>query len=178
MRGRRRASNPSDPESPVAARAAAFDDARALALEMGRGTPARYFDAMRAGLVLTHGETAYRSVDAWLAARDGGCWARPNWVQALVTDQRLLCRCDDGRLLSMPWTEVTGLQIVLDQQHLIVNYGDHAPIAFMGVQTVVLAVAAVAGVYGPASLLTHPALSCLRHRVSVVADLGHCDRRG
>ena len=172
MRSRRRARNSGEPESSAAAQAAAFDDARALALEMGRGIPSRHFDAMGAGLVLGRGETAYRWVGAWLAAQDRGCWAPPNWAQALITDERLLCRCDDGRLLSLPWAEVTGLQIVLDQQRLVINYGGEPPIAFMGVETAVLAVAAVAGVYGLPSLLTHPALSPLRHPSSGSGN--HC----
>ena len=175
MRSRRGAGNSSEPENTVAAQAAAFDDARALALELGRGIPARHFDAMREGLVMGRSEVAYRRVGAWLAAHDGGCWAPPNWAQALITDERLLCRCDDGRLLSLPWSEMAGLQIVLDQQRLVINYGGEPPIAFMGVETVVLAVAAVAAVYGLPSLLTHPALASLRHAVSVVAEQGNCD---
>jgi hypothetical protein len=163
VRSRRRARSFSEPESSVAAaQAAAFDDARALALEMGRGVPALHFDATRAGLVLGRSETAYRWVGAWIAAQDGRCWAPPNWAQALITDERLLCRCDDGRLLSLPWADVTGLQIGLDQQCIVINYGGEPPIAFRGAETVVLAVAAVAGTYGLQSLLTHPGLSPLR----------------
>jgi hypothetical protein len=166
-----------EPTNFALAEPAAFDDARALALEIARGTPARGFDAMSAGLVLIPGETVFRCVGAWLAAQVGASWAPPNWAQAVVTDQRLLCKCDDGRLLSLFWAEVSGLQIVLEQQRLALNYGDHAPIAFIGIQTAVLAVAAVAGVYGAPSLLTHPALSPLRYRVSVVDGLGNCDGR-
>jgi hypothetical protein len=158
----RRAGNSGEPAIAAAAQAAAFDDARALALEMGRGNPSRYFDVVGAGLVLAIDETAYRWVGAWLAAQDGGCWAPPNWAQALITDERLLCRCDDGRLLSLPWAEVTGLQMVLDQQRLFMNYRGEPAIAFMGVETAVLAVAAVASVYGLPSLLNHPDLSRLR----------------
>jgi hypothetical protein len=115
VRNRRRARGPGEPAIGAAAQAA-FEDARALALEMGRGTPARHFDAMSAGLVLTHGESAYRCVGAWLAAQDNGCWAPPNRAQVLITDQRLICRCDDGRVLSLLWAEVAGLQIVLDRR--------------------------------------------------------------
>ena len=167
MRRRRKARNLGERAGSASARAAAFDDARALAVELSRGIPSRHFNAMSAGLVLAPGETAYRWVGVWFAAQDCGGWAPSNWAQVLITDERLLCRCDDGRLLSLPWVEVTGLEIVLDQQCLVINYGGEPPIAFMGVETVFLAVAAVAGAYGLPSLLTHRALSPLR-RVDVV----------
>jgi hypothetical protein len=78
------------------------------------------------------------------------------------TDRRLLCRCDDGRLLALLWAEVCGLQIALDQQRLLVSYGDEPPILFMGFDSAALTVAAVAGVYGLQSLWTHPELSTVR----------------
>lgn len=163
MNRRRRVRDPGEAATGAAVQATALDDARALALEMGRGVPARHFDAMREGLVLGHSETAYRRVGVWLTAQDGRCWARPSWVQVLVTDQRLLCRCNDGRLLSLPWAEVTGLQVALEQQRILVNYGDEPPIAFTGGGSAAVAVAAIVGVYGLPSLLTHPALSPMRH---------------
>jgi hypothetical protein len=159
------------------ARAAAFDDARALAVEISRGVPSLHFDAMSAGLVLSPEDSPYRWVGAWLAVQDAGSWATPSWTQILITDQRLLCCLDGGRLLALRWPEVTAVQIALDQHRLLLNYRDHSPIAFMGGAVVVLAVATVAGVYGAPGLLTHPALSSLRHRVSGVAGQGNYDGR-
>ena len=117
---------------------------------------------MRAGLVLLPSETAYRWVQAWIMAQHDGCWAPPSWAQILVTDQRLLCRCGDGRLFSLYWSEVAGIKIALDRESIILNYGDQPPIALFGVETAVVAVAAVATLYGAPSLLTHPALTALR----------------
>ena len=162
MRIRRRAPDLVEAVPDAVAGAAALDDARALAVELSRGVASLEFDAVSAGLILFPGETVYRCIGAWLTTMDRGSWAPPNWAEILITDRRLICRCDDARLLSLSWTDVTGLQIALSEQRLIVNYGDDPPIAFMGAATAVLAVGAVAGVYGLPSLLTHPSLSSLR----------------
>ena len=146
----------------AAAGATALDDARALAVELSRGVPSLQFDAVSAGQILFPGETVYRCVGVWLATVDRGSWAPPNWAEVLLTDRRMLCRCDDARLLSLSWTDVTGLRIDLSEQQVIVNYGGDPPIAFMGLGIAALAVGAVAGVYGLPSLLTHPSLSPLR----------------
>jgi hypothetical protein len=159
----RTARNLDEPEGYAAARAGAFDDARALALEISRGIPSRRFDAMGAGLVLGSSETAYRWVGAWLTAQDCGSWAPPNWAQVLITDERLLCGFDDGRLVSLRWTEVGGVQIRLEQQSLLLSCGNHSPIRFVGAGTAAIAVAAVSMLYGPGALLTHRALTPLRH---------------
>ena len=163
MRSRRRARDPGKSVADAVAQAAALDDARALAVELSRGVPSLEFDAVSAGLILLPGEVVYRCVGVWLAAMDRGSWAPPNWAEVLLTDRRVLCRCDDARLLSLSWTDVTGVQIGLEEQHVVVNYGDDSPIAFMGVGTPALAVGAVAGVYGLPSLLNHASLSLLRH---------------
>ncbi|MGN6129144.1 MAG: hypothetical protein ACTHOK_02270 [Nocardioidaceae bacterium] len=162
MRSRRRAREPIEAAPDAVAHAAALDDARALAVELSRGVASLEFDAVSAGLILFPGETVYRSVGAWLSTPDRGSWAPPSGAEVLITDRRLICRCDDARLLSLSWRDVTGLQIRLEEQHLVVNYDDDPPIAFMGVGVAALAVGAVVGVYGLPSLLTHPALSPLR----------------
>ena len=162
MRSRRKIGRLGEQASIAQARAVAYDDARALAVELGRGVSSSGFDAMSAGLVLLPGETAYRWVQVWIMVQHDGCWAPPSWAQILVTDQRLLCRCGDGRLVSLYWSDVVGMQIALDQQSIILNYGDHAPVALSGVETAVIAVAAVATLYGVSSLLAHPALAALR----------------
>ena len=162
MRRRRKIGRLGEQKSIAGAQTAAYDDARALAVELGRGVCSSGFDAMSAGLVLLPDETAYRWVQAWIMVEQGGCWAPPSWAQILVTDQRLLCRCGDGRLFSLYWSEVVGIQIALGRQSCILNYGDQPPIALSGVETAVVAVAAVATLYGAPSLLTHPELTSLR----------------
>lgn len=117
---------------------------------------------MSACLVLWPGEIAYRWVGAWLMVQDSGSWAAPSWTHILITDQRLLCCFDDGRLLSLSWSEVAGLQIVLDQQRLLLGGANQSPTTFSGTGTAAIAVAAVAMLYGPSALLSHPALSPLR----------------
>ena len=162
MRSRRKIGRLGEQASIAQARAVAYDDARALAVELGRGVSSSGFDSMSAGLVLLPGEIAYRWVQAWIMVQHDGCWAPPSWAQILVTDQRLLCRCGDGRLVSLYWSEVVGMQIALAQPSIILNYGEHPPIALSGVEVAVIAVSAVATLYRPPSLLTHPALSALR----------------
>jgi len=162
VRSRRKARNFREPPGAAAARSAAFDDARALAVEISRGVPSHHFDAMSAGLVLGSEETAYRWTGAWLLVQEFGSWARPSWTQVAITDQRLLCCCNGGQLLSMYWMDVAGVQIVLDRQSLLISCCNQPPVTFAGAGTAVIGVAAVSMLYGPGALLTHPALSPLR----------------
>jgi hypothetical protein len=176
VRRRRKARNLGEPQRTAAARAAAFDDARALAVEITRGVPSRHFDAMSAGLVLVPGEQAYRWVGAWLMVQYAGSWAAPSWTQIVVTDQRLLCRFADGRLVSLRWCQLTGVRISLEQQHLVLNYGDHSPIAVMGIQTPVLAVAAIACPWSTAWAAAMGAVEALTARSSGDAGPVRMDR--
>jgi hypothetical protein len=162
VRSRRKARDTWEPAVASAEQEAALDDARELALEISRGVPSHHFDAMSAGLVLGPEETAYRRTGAWLLVQEFGSWALPSWTQVAITDQRLLCCCNDGRLLSLCWTEVAGVQVALDQQSLLISCCNQPPITFTGAGTAVLGVAAVSMLYGPGALLTHPALSPLR----------------
>lgn len=140
----------------------ARDDARALALEIARGTPATRFDAMGAGIVLLPGETAYRQVGTWLYVLDRGCWGAPSQVQVLLTDHRLLCQMPAGAMASLPWQGAVGLSVDLANEHVVLDYGDGRPLAFAGVGTPVVAVAVVAFIHGALALVEHPALAPLR----------------
>ncbi|WP_162529260.1 hypothetical protein, partial [Segeticoccus rhizosphaerae] len=141
----------------------AYHDARALAIELGRGRPRAPFDPMAAGVVLWPGEAVYRQVPLALSIRSRGSWATPSTATVLVTDQRLLCRFHSGCLASLPWRHLTGLHINLAAAQITLDYADGTPIALTGVFAPVIAVAAVACTYGPAALLTHPGLESLRH---------------
>lgn len=140
----------------------ARDDARRLAIEIGRGQPDTMFDAMAAGVVLKQGETAYRQVPVWLTAFDHGHWASPNPAQAIVTDQRLLCRLHTGCLASLPWHHLAGLHINLPEEQITLDHGDGRPVAVSGPAVPVVAVVGVARTYGVEALLTHDGLATLR----------------
>lgn len=143
-------------------RAAAFYDARALAIELGRGRSSMAFDPMTARVVLRSNEVPYRQLTVWLFAFDRGEWAAPSPAAVLITNRRLLVRFSCNRLVSLPWTGLLGLQIDLPAETVTLDYGDGRPIALSGPATPLVAVASVAFVYGVRALLTHPALARLR----------------
>lgn len=141
---------------------AARDDARRLAVEIGRGRPDTPFDAMVAGVVLHPSETAYRQVPVWLIAFDHDHWAVPSPVQAIITDQRLICRLPTWQLATLPWRGLVGLHIDLPHAQVVLDYGDGAPVTATGGAVPLVAVAAVAFTCGPSRLLVHPDLRPLR----------------
>lgn len=143
-------------------RTAAYDDARSLALELGRGSPSHAFDDVTAGVVLAPREAVYRSTEAWVRIQSSGRWGSARLVQVVVSNQRLLCRLPDGGWTSLWWNGVLGLEVDLVSEHVILDYGDGQPVAMSGVHTAALGVAAVALVHGLGALLQHPALASLR----------------
>jgi hypothetical protein len=144
------------------ARTAAYDDARSLAIELGRGSPSCAFDGLAAGIVLMPIETVYRSTEAWLRIQTSGVWGQARSANTLVSNQRLLCRLSDGRWTSLWWNGVVRLQVDLAAEHVILDYGDGEPIAFSGTSAAVVGVAAIASVHGVEALIRHPALAPLR----------------
>lgn len=142
---------------------AARDDARSLAIEIGRGQPDTNFDAMAAGIVLSEGEIAYRLVPVWLIAFDHGHWAPPSTAQVIVTDQRLICRLATAQLASLPWCGLIGLQVDLARARVTLDDADGIPIMICGAAAPTIAVSAVAFTYGARTLLTHPALAPVRN---------------
>ena len=145
-------------------RTEAYHDARALALELARGEPSARFDPMRAGVVLQPGETIYRQLPIWLRVQQDGRWASASFADVFVTDQRLLCRFATGRLSSLWWSGVVGLNVDLAAEHIVLDYLDGQPVGLSGVQVAPVSVAAVASVYGVQALVGHPALAWLRTR--------------
>lgn len=143
-------------------RTAAYDDARSLAIELGRGSPLRAFDELAAGIVLRPNETVYRSTDAWVRSQFSGRWGAPRPARVVVSDQRLLCRLPDGRWTSLWWNGVVGLQVDLAAEHVTLDYGDGEPIGLSGIRAPIIGVAAIAFVHGIEALIRHPALNPLR----------------
>jgi hypothetical protein len=143
-------------------RTAAYDDARSLAIELGRGSPTRAFDELAAGIVLIPNETVYRSTEAWLRMQTSGVWGQAQSANVMVSDKRLLCRLSDGRWTSLWWNGVVGLQVDLAGEHVTLDYGDGEPMAVSGIQAPSISVAAVAFVHGVEALIRHPALNPLR----------------
>lgn len=143
-------------------RSAAYDDARSLAIELGRGSPSRAFDALNAGIVLAPDETVYRSTEAWLRMQSSGSWGEARPANVLISDQRLLCRLLDGGWTSLWWNGVVGLQVDIAADHVILDYGDGEPVALSGLHAAGIGVAAIASVYGVEALIVHPSLVPIR----------------
>jgi hypothetical protein len=146
----------------VADRAAAFVDARNLALELAGMQPGASLDPTVAGIVLRPGETVRRLVNAWISQRTPEGWTEPSWSQVFVTDQRLLVRLGSGELASLWWGSLVGFEADLVGDRIVLDFGDGFPRLLSGPSAAVMAVAGVAALYGPAALATHPGLSPIR----------------
>ena len=146
----------------AADRAAAFVDARNLALELAGIQPGSWLDPMVAGVVLQPGESLRRLVNTWLRQRTPDGWTEPSWSQVFVTDQRLLVRLGSGELASLWWGSLVGFEADLVADHVVLDFGDGLPRLLSGASVAVMAVAGVSALYGPGALATHPALSPLR----------------
>ena len=143
-------------------RTEAYRDARALAIELARGEPSTAFDPMAAGVVLQPGETVYRQVPLWIRVQQDGTWAGASFADVIVTDLRLLCRFASGRLSSLAWNAVAGLDVDLVAEHVVLDFGDGQPVGLSGAQVAQVSVAVIASIYGIRGLLGHPALAALR----------------
>jgi len=146
-------------------RGVALQDSRRLALELARGQSSIPVDPMLAGLVLRSGEIAYRQVPAMfnqLSGRGLFGWSDRIPVMVLVTDQRGFMRWPDGSLLALWWNSVQGFEANLRAETLILDYGDGQPRCLAGPAVPVIAVAAIAAIYGEEAMLSHPALAPLR----------------
>jgi len=143
-------------------RAAAFHDARALAIELACGVPSGRFDPMQAGVVLQSGETVYRQVSLWIRVQIDGRWAEASFADVLVTDLRLLCRFATGRISLLWWGGVVAIDVDLAAEHIVLDYGDGQPVSLSGTRVAPAAVAGVAAIYGAQALVGHPALAPLR----------------
>jgi hypothetical protein len=145
-------------------RTEAYHDARALAIELARGEPTARFDPMTVGVVLQPRETVYREVPIWIRVQNEGRWADASFAAVLVSDMRLLCRFATGRLSSLWWSGVVGLNVDLAAEHIVLDYGDGQPVGLSGSRVAPVAVVGIASVYGIEAMLTHPALAALRKR--------------
>ena len=143
-------------------RTEAHHDARALAIELARGVPSTRFDPMTAGVVLQPGETVYRQLPIWIRVQENGRWAEVSYADVIVTDQRLLCRFATGNLASLWWTGIVGLNVDLAAEHVVLDFGDGQPVSISGAHVAVVAVTAIASIYGAQAMLTHAALASLR----------------
>lgn len=141
-----------------------YHDARALAIELARGEPSVRFDPMGAGVVLQPGESVYRQVSLWIRVQADGLWAEASSANVVVTDLRLLCRFVSGRLTSLWWSGVVGLNVDLAAEHIVLDFGDGQPVCLSGAQVAQVSVMAVASTYGAQAMVGHPALAPLRTR--------------
>jgi hypothetical protein len=154
---------------------------------------------LAAGVVLEAGEVAWqrsmaclsvwstesswitRSRISWLGRRAHSAssevvvsgWRDYGGIDWLITSARLVGRAPtSGELISIWWAGLSGVQVNLDAGVVSLDAanGWRAEITGPGVAPIaVAAVAAVAACHGPASLVGHPGLACLRGQ-SVVAE--------
>jgi hypothetical protein len=146
-------------------RTLAFNDARQLAIELARRQPSTQFDPMLAGVVLQYGEIVYRTVPASFQQLSGHgllAWTAPTPVSVLLRDQRAFTRWPDGSLISLWWNTACGLETNLNTETLIIDLGTGQPICLSGPTTPVIAVVAIATIYGASALLNHPGIAALR----------------
>jgi hypothetical protein len=130
------------------------------------------YDPMKEGVVLQPGETVYRQVPLWIRVQQDGRWAEASYADVLVSDVRLLCRFAAGRMFSLWWSGIVGLNVDLVAEHIVLDFGDGQPINFSGVQVVSVSVAAIASIYGAQALASHPALTPLRTRAPAPQEIG------
>lgn len=153
------------------ARQSAYSAARELALCIGAGRVTGGA-AYGTGIVLAAGEAVWaENVPAdWLVHEtytwpNGGTakqWDRHGVRPWLITDRRLVSRQPDGTLSQVVWAAVTGCRVDLAGETVIFNAVDGWQGGLSGPNTAVIAVAAVAGLYGVQALTEHPGLAPLR----------------
>lgn len=170
-------------------RLAAYDDARRLAVQIVGAAPPPAVDVYSYGLVLNHGEQPYREfwmhwhmreiwtrnrITAALPERDFAVWPEPQPAHLMLTDQRIACRDQHGELFSIYWTGLPGCQVDIPAERITFDYHDGRAGAFTGTAAPVLAVAAVAHLFGIEALLEHPSIRVLhmpeRHRATNVGQ--------
>ena len=145
-------------------RTEAYHDARALVIELARGEPSARFDPMAAGVVLRPGERVYRQVPLWIRVQENGWWVAASLADVIATDQRLLCRMSSGRLTSLWWNGVVGLNVDLAAEHMCLDYGDGQPVSLSGSSVAAVAVVGIVSSYGIEAMLNHPGVASLRTR--------------
>jgi hypothetical protein len=158
-------------------RRSAYDDARRLAVLIVGNGPHPPVDVYSYGLVPNNGEQPYRVFwmhwhmrEIWTdnrstaphLNREFAVWPEPHPAHLMITNQRIACRDLHGELISMYWNGLSGCQVNIAAERITLDYHDGRAGAFTGAAAPVLAVAAVAHLYGTAGLLQHPAIQVLR----------------
>jgi hypothetical protein len=157
-------------------RRAAYDDARRLSVQIAGGGPYPPVDVYTYGLQPNDGEQPYRVFwmhwhmrEIWTdnritdphANHDFAVWPHPQPAHLMLTDHRIACRDAHGELFSIYWNGLAGCQVHILTERVTLDYRDGRAGAFTGRAAPVLAVAAVAHLYGTEGLLQHPAIRVL-----------------
>lgn len=83
-----------------------------------------------------------------------------DWI---ITDQRLASRQHDGQIISIRWAALTGLNVDLPAERVVLDGPDGYHGELTGPAIAPIAVAAIAARHGAHAPLHHPALTPLRH---------------
>ena len=111
---------------------------------------------------LESGETLRIIIGLSVTRLTGSRWSAPTPVEVAVTDRLLLITFPTGEVIDLPWSAVVGFDADLTRANLVLDPGDGQRLGFRGVAVPILAVVAVARLYGPGALAVHPALRPLR----------------
>jgi hypothetical protein len=119
------------------------------------------------GIVLGSREIVWREVALGLWSKPPGWagWSRWGMVPCWLTSLRLVGRLANGDLFGICWGDVAGCAIELEADRVILDGPDGWRYCLAGAATPVIAVAAVAHLYGLDALVSHPGLACLRGSV-------------
>jgi hypothetical protein len=174
-------------------RFAAYHDARRLALQIADGGPYPPVDVYSYGLVANDGEQLYRVFwmhwhvrEIWTdnriidprANRQFPVWPQPQPAHLMLTDQGIACRDHDGELFSIYWNGLSGFQVDVPFERITLHYQDGRAGAFTGTAAPVLAVAAIAHLYGTEGLLQHPAMRVLHAPRTLSSNVGKGEVNG
>ena len=146
--------------------AVARNEARSLVVDLLRGTqPACPLTDL--GIVLRPGEIVWREVALGLWSKPPGWagWSRWGMLPCWLTSLRLVGRLPSGDLFGIGWREVAGCVVELEADRVILDGPDGWRYCLVGAAAPVVAVAAVAHLYGLDALGNHPGLACLRGSV-------------
>jgi hypothetical protein len=116
------------------------------------------------GIVLGAGEIVWREVALGLWSKPPGWagWSRWGMVPCWLTSLRLVGRLPSGDLFGIGWGDVCGCVVELEADRVILDGPDGSRYCLAGAAAPVVAVAAVAYLYGLDALSSHPGLACLR----------------
>jgi len=148
----------------------------AAGVVLGPGEVAWQRSMARLSVWSTESSWVTRSRVSWLGRRVHSTsreavvsgWRDHGGIDWLITSARIAGRVPaSGELISIWWAGLSGVQVDLDEGVIGLDAANGWRAQITGPGVAPIAVAAVAACHGPASLVDHPGLACLRSRPGV-----------